>query len=154
MEQETKRCPFCGEEILAVAKKCKHCGEWLNKDEKQDEEKVMTPCPICGEMVEEGISQCPYCHESLVEDGQERVEETITDSEGDNNSRSFFDYYFVEPFIKQYFKFKGRINRKHFWISILLWTLLSALVVLIMEIGQNGSVFPVVYILYLYKEKL
>jgi len=25
-------CPYCGEEILATAKKCKHCGEWLEKD--------------------------------------------------------------------------------------------------------------------------
>ena len=26
---ETRRCPFCGEVILIIAKKCKHCGEWL-----------------------------------------------------------------------------------------------------------------------------
>ena len=29
--EEKKLCPYCGEEILAVAKKCKHCGEWLDK---------------------------------------------------------------------------------------------------------------------------
>ncbi len=28
--EPTKRCPMCGEEILAVAKKCKHCGEYLD----------------------------------------------------------------------------------------------------------------------------
>ena len=26
----TRECPFCGEEILAKAKKCKHCGEFLD----------------------------------------------------------------------------------------------------------------------------
>ena len=31
--EEKKLCPYCGEEILAVAKKCKHCGEWLDKEE-------------------------------------------------------------------------------------------------------------------------
>lgn len=27
---DTKICPYCGELILIVAKKCKHCGEWLD----------------------------------------------------------------------------------------------------------------------------
>ncbi len=25
----TKLCPYCSEQILITAKKCKHCGEWL-----------------------------------------------------------------------------------------------------------------------------
>jgi hypothetical protein len=29
-----KNCPYCGEEILSTAKKCKHCDEWL--EEKTD----------------------------------------------------------------------------------------------------------------------
>ncbi|MBO4874158.1 MAG: hypothetical protein J5542_02440 [Bacteroidales bacterium] len=41
--EETKRCPYCGEEILAVARKCKHCGEWLDKDNSQ--EKNQNPSP-------------------------------------------------------------------------------------------------------------
>ena len=29
IQKETKDCPYCGEEILEVAKKCKHCGEYI-----------------------------------------------------------------------------------------------------------------------------
>ena len=28
-------CPYCDEEILATAKKCKHCGEWLDENSRE-----------------------------------------------------------------------------------------------------------------------
>lgn len=30
--KDTKICPYCGEEIKAVAKKCRFCGQWLDED--------------------------------------------------------------------------------------------------------------------------
>lgn len=31
----TRECDFCGEEVLAVAKKCKHCGEFLDEEARR-----------------------------------------------------------------------------------------------------------------------
>lgn len=76
--EETKKCPYCGEEILAIAKKCKHCGEWLDKGV----EKEQIPCPICGELIDKGTTKCPHCDEPLndsdISDGNkpEEISET------------------------------------------------------------------------------
>ena len=44
--EPTKRCPMCGEEILAVAKKCRYCGEYLD-DSNQPVQKKSGPRMFC-----------------------------------------------------------------------------------------------------------
>jgi hypothetical protein len=58
---ETKNCPYCGEEILAAAKKCKHCGEWLEK--KSD---IETPPKNTKKTKQEVVSDQGYKYAKLM----------------------------------------------------------------------------------------
>ena len=77
--EETKKCPYCGEEILAVARKCKHCGEWLDRKEQKT-------CPVCGEQIDANASVCPHCKEPVKEEAKvessepQSLEQTSQDS--------------------------------------------------------------------------
>jgi hypothetical protein len=42
---DTKDCLYCGEEILAKAKKCKHCGEFLDASLRSERQQQQSPAP-------------------------------------------------------------------------------------------------------------
>lgn len=44
--ERTKRCPACAELILAEARKCKHCGEWLKDEPPAPIERFNNPLRI------------------------------------------------------------------------------------------------------------
>ncbi len=67
--KDTKICPFCGEEIKVIAKKCKYCGEFLDNEESQAEKVKI--CPFCCEEIPENSEICPECGEKLDKDDKE-----------------------------------------------------------------------------------
>ena len=173
--KETKQCPYCGEEILAVAKKCKHCGEWLEPKEPEKEKK-MIECPVCGEDVEEGTDICPYCHERI-EGADEAIQEpkehkvrqaqpserqkqpqttteilTVSDTESkedygeeEEETDGLFQYYFTDVFFRHYADFKGKLSRKRFWMAYL-FLLLTMMPVYCLDFALFGVPMVFYYI--------
>ncbi len=118
--EETKKCPFCGEEILAAAKKCKHCGEWLEEAKPVVEEREKT---VSNEY-------------SKVENGNKPSQEET----------GIFKHYFWDVLKNHYADFQWTVSRKEFWLFVLCYYLLS--IALLCFCFVNATMTVVLYAIF------
>lgn len=111
--KKKKKCPYCGEEIMADAIKCKHCGEWLN-DEAELEQKVPQ---------KEGVEELEEISQNDASTGTNTVV-PVTSVSSDTFKESLFKKCFWEQVTKHYCDFKGTLDRKTFWVCYLYWVLI------------------------------
>ncbi len=107
---EMKICPNCGKEILAVAKKCKYCGTWI-------EPKHEFRCPICCEVIPEDSVICPVCHERLRPDPEPEPVEVPEPVKEDIK---------IEPVPEQVLQSGAHSSGGKKWLFIILAVLLAA----------------------------
>lgn len=116
MEQKTKKCPYCGEEIPLEAKKCRYCGEWLatnDADEQQMPQSESTPKTL-----------------SAVEQRWLKLQEP---------PQSFGDA--IKKCFKRYADFNGRAVRREFWyFALFVWVINLALLCLTYYFDSNYNI--------------
>lgn len=141
MNQTRIKCPYCGEDIAATAKKCRFCGEWLpttqaEQQPMQQPQPQQTQQPVNQQTQIQQPAQ-PLYPQTQYQQPLAPVSQEPPSSEGDislekivPNTFSFFDAYFVTPYFRHYADFKGVTSRKSFWLSML--------ALLIVNIGVIG----------------
>lgn len=97
MEQKTKTCPYCGEEIPIEAKKCRYCGEWLDNPSNTN-------------------TQGPDIRDNRIDSYSHQ--KSSTSSQNLTFSES------IMICLRKYVDFKGRALRSEFWpFAVFVWAI-------------------------------
>ena len=156
---ERRKCPYCGEEIAATAKKCRFCGEWLEKPQQPAQRPAQPqPAPqIQPQPVQPQQPQRPAPQPQPVyqpqptpnqPDPQPEAEEPQPEVE-EYQPKGFFQNYLVDCFLRPYADFSGVTSRKEFWLCYVAMIVasigLTGLVLLLMAVaGVSGGLIATI----------
>lgn len=166
--EEKKKCPYCGEEILAVAKKCRYCGSWLEKvslevplvaDQSVSKEELLAEYDKkCDEMLRTAVMNRMKGENSEKEeswiDGYYRACDELKNSYIVSQKLTEEDFRMAEEkrindenkrkidwnAVFHPFAFGGRLSRKNFWIGMLFWSGLLILLPVIVMLASGESI--------------
>lgn len=157
---ERRKCPYCGEEIAATAKKCRFCGEWLELPQQSVQRPAQpqpAPQPIQPQPVQPQQPQRPAPQPQPVyqpqptpnqPDPQPEAEEPQPEVE-EYQPKGFLQNYLVDCFLKPYADFSGVTSRKEFWLCYVAMIVasigLTGLVLLLMAVaGVSGGLIATI----------
>lgn len=137
MENKTKKCPYCGEEIPMEAKKCRYCGEWLEpKEVSSQTETEPKEMPSQAENEPKEVSSITKTNY----DASEQASNKETSQE--TPSHTFIEA--IKQCFKKYANFKGRAMRREFWFfALFVWginTICFALIALLSSTDSYGCI--------------
>ena len=89
-----KKCPFCGGEISASAKKCKHCKKWLDQVSLEENisntQKQTMACPFCGGEISASAKKCKHCKKWLEQSNTNKKNEENISNAGNQTTNCPF----------------------------------------------------------------